>query len=242
MAVGSYEKCKRYIDSHSPKLVEEIPAKREVFPCITISRETGAGAQAVCKELIKILDSISKPDDIHWTFFDRKLIEKVLEDHHLPEQISKYLREDKYSRISSVVNEILGLHPSQWTLLHKTTETVLQLARMGKVIIVGRGGNIITAKLKNAFHVRLIAPAENKVCYIMQVHSLSRKDAEVYIKTQDNARGKYLKSNFAKDVSSPELYHLVINTGLMNYNEAAKVIANTMVIKFSRCFKKSVEL
>ena len=236
MAVGSYEKCKRYIDSHSPKQEEEIQSKKETFPCITISRETGAGAQAVCKELINILDSNSKPDDIHWTYFDRKLIEKVLEDHHLPELISKYLKEDKYSQISSVVNEILGLHPSQWTLLHKTTETVLQLARMGKVIIVGRGGNIITAKLKNAFHVRLIAPMENKISYIMQVYKLDRRNAETYIKVQDTARSKYLKSNFLKDVSNPELYHLVINTGMLTYTETAKVISEAILEKFPGSF------
>jgi len=153
MAVGSYEKCKRYIESHSTR--RETSLKREkVYPCISISRDTGAGAQAVCKELITILDSKSETNENRWTFFDRKLIEKILEDHHLPEQISKYLVEDKYDYVSSAVNEVLGLHPSQWTLLHHTTETVLQLARMGKVIIVGRGGNIITSKLKNAFHVR----------------------------------------------------------------------------------------
>jgi len=89
MTVGSYEKCKRYIDSHSPGT--ETPVKRKkVYPCISISRETGAGAQAVCKELIKILDSKSKQNENQWTFFDRQLIEIILEDHHLPKQISKY--------------------------------------------------------------------------------------------------------------------------------------------------------
>jgi len=234
MITGSYEKCKRYIDSHSPK--EEPAVKRKIYPCITISRETGAGAQAVYKELIRLLEEKSEPNEIHWTFFDRKLIEKVLEDHNLPGQISEYLVEDKYRHVSTAVNEILGLHPSHWTILHKTTETVLQLARMGKVIIVGRGGNIITSKLNNVFHVRLIAPLENRIKHVMEVHNLNRSNAETYIKREDAARKKYLKSNFSKDVNDPELYHLIVNTGLLSYKECAELIVSGVKKKFPKLF------
>lgn len=180
--------------------------------------------------------SKSESNDIRWTFFDRKLIEKILEDHHLPKQLRKYLQEDKYSHLSSAVNELLGLHPSHWTLLHHTTETILQLARMGKVVIVGRGGNIITSKLKNAFHVRLIAPLDNRIKHIMDVHKMNRQDAESYIKKEDSARGKYLKSNFFKDIKDPALYHLVVNTTLLSYKEAAEIIADVVMKKFSKFF------
>jgi hypothetical protein len=235
MAVGSYEKCKRYIESHSP--ITETPAKRKkVYPCISVSRETGAGAQLVCKELIKVLDSKSEKYDSLWTYFDRQLIEKVLEDHHLPKQVSEYMIEDKYRYLSSAVNVLLGLHPSQWSLLHKTTETVLQLARMGKVVIVGRGGNIITIKLKNVFHVRLIAPLENRINYIMDVQKMNRQGAEAYIKKEDTARRNYLKSNFSRDIENPELYHIVLNTNLLTYEETAAVIADAVMKKFAKLF------
>jgi len=235
MAIGSYEKCKRYIDSNSPGTKTAVQRKM-VYPCITVSRETGAGAQAVCKELIKILDSKSKQNENQWTFFDRQLIEKVLEDHQLPKQVSEYMVEDKYRHLSSAVNVLLGLHPSQWTLLHQTTETVLQLARMGKVVIVGRGGNIITSKLKNVFHVRLIAPLENRIKYIMDVNKMNRQDAEAFIKKEDVARRKYLKSNFSRDSENPELYHIVLNTGLLTYEDTAAVIADAVMKKFTKLF------
>jgi len=235
MAIGSYEKCKKYIESHTPK-TETKHVKRKPHPCITISRQTGAGAQAVCKHLIKILEEKSVPDDIHWTFFDRKLIEKVLEDHHLPKRISSYLVEDKYRHISSAVNELLGLHPTQWTILHKTTETILQLARMGKAVIVGRGGNIITSKLKNAFHVRLIAPLQFRIDYIKDFYNFDTKEAEAYIKRGDEARKNYLKSNFGKDIDDNLNYHLILNTGLLSYEEAAETIAAAVMKKFPKSF------
>jgi len=235
MAIGSYEKCKKYIESQTPKTV--VPSKKRTpYPCITISRETGAGVQSVCKHLITILEQNSFKDDIHWTFFDRKLIEKILEDHHLPQRVSEYLVEDKYRHISSAINELLGLHPTQWTILHKTTETVLQLARMGKAVIVGRGGNIITSNLKNVFRVRLIAPIEKRVNHIMEIMNLNTDEAESYIKKEDIARKMYLKSNFGKDVSDPLSYHIILNTGMLSYKETAEIIASAVMRKFPKFF------
>ena len=50
------------------------------------------------------------------------------------------------------------------------------------------GGHIITSKLKNAFHVRLIAPLGNGIKYTLDVHKMNRQDAEAYIKKEDVAR------------------------------------------------------
>ena len=238
MAVGSYQKCKQYIESHSQR--EEPPAKRKVYPCITITRETGAGVMSVCKELIKLLEAISEEDGIHWTYFDRKLIQKVLEDHNLPQQLREFMPEDKTNYVKSIVYEILGIHPSHLTLLYKTTETVVHLARMGKSIIVGRGSNITTAKFKNTFHVRLIAPIENRIQHVMEFTNLSRSDAYAYIKREDAARRRYLKSNYSGDVQDPHLYHLIINTGRFTYKEAAQVIVNTLIDKFPGIFMEEV--
>ena len=234
MAVGSYLKCKRYIDSHSVKV--ELPVKRKIYPVVTITRETGAGVQMVCKELIKLLEDISDEDGINWTYFDRELIYKVIEDHNLPQQLREFMKEDKNKPVKSMVYEILGLHPSHWTLLHKTTETVLQLARMGKAIIVGRGSNIITAKMKNAFHLRLVAPMEDRIQHVMEFTNLSRSNAVDFIKREEAQRRRYLKSNFSEDVRNPHIYHLIINTGLMSYKEAARVIANTLVDRYPDVF------
>lgn len=234
MAVGSYLKCKRYIESHSTKV--EPAVKRRVYPCITVTRETGAGVQMVSKELIKLLEEISDNDGINWTYFDRTLIHKVIEDHNLPQQLREFMKEDKNKPVRSMVYEILGLHPSHWTLLHKTTETVLQLARMGKTIIVGRGSNIITAKMKNTFHLRFVAPMEIRIQHVMEFTNMSRSEAVDFIKREEAQRRRYLKSNFSEDVRDPHLYHLIINTGLMSYKEAAKVIANTLVDRYPDVF------
>ena len=182
------------------------------------------------------MDDYSEFENVKWAFFDRNLIEKVLEDHHLPKQISEFMQEGKYKHVTSTVYELLGLKPAEWTLVHKTTDTILQLARMGNVVIVGRGSNIITSNLKNTFHVRLIASLEKRVEHIKSLMDMNEKDALAYIKKEDENRKKYLKSYFHADADDPLLYHMTVNTDLLTHKGAAYLIAEAVVLKFSHLF------
>lgn len=235
MAIGAYEKCKRYIDSHTQK-IETAFVKKESYPCITISRQTGAGAKPVCEKLIHIMDEYSEFEGVKWAYFDRNLIEKVLEDHHLPKQISDFMQEGKYKHVTSTVYELLGLKPAEWTLIHKTTDTILQLARMGNVVIVGRGANIITSRLSNSFHIRLIASMEKRVEHMKQLMGFNEKEALQYIKKEDENRKKYIKSYFHTNVADPLLYHMTVNTDLLTHKGAAYLIAEAVVLKFPHLF------
>ena len=235
MALGAYEKSKRYIESNTQKS-EQSYIKRELYPCITISRQTGAGSKPVCEKLIEIMDDYSEFEGVKWAFFDRNLLEKVIQDHDLPVRISNYMHEGKYKHLNAAVHEMLGLKPAEWTIIHKTTDTILQLARMGNVVIVGRGANIITSKLKNTFHVRLIASLEKRVEHIKSVMNLSEKDSLNHIKREDENRKQYLKSYFHVDIDDPLLYHMTVNTDLLTHEGAAYLIAEAVVLKFSHLF------
>lgn len=236
MAVGVFEKCKRYIESHTTEDRSHLFRPKHLYPAITISRQTGAGAKPVCEKLIEILDEYSAPENVSWAFFDKNLIEKVLEDHNLPEQIKDFMHETKYNHVNAAINELLGLKPAEWTIVHKTTDTILQLARMGNVIIVGRGANIITAKLKNTFHIRLIASLEKRIEHMMNLMGFNEKEAAAYIKSEDENRKKYIKSYFNVNIEDPLLYHMTVNTDLLTHNGAAYLIAEAVVQKFSHLF------
>ncbi len=125
------------------------------------------------------------------------------------------------------------MQPPKWFLIHKTTETILKLAQTGNVIIIGRAANIITEKLKNTFHVRLIAPVEDRIKRVQEVHNKSKEEAINYIKKEDANRKNYVSANFHKDVTNPLLYHLVLNTSLAGYDLTAEIIGKAVAQKFS---------
>ena len=232
LAVGAYEKCKQYIRQHS----QESEKKKYIYPCITISRQTGSGSYEVSEKIINILQKKTKEPENPWTYFNKELIHKVIEDIGLPKVFTNYIVEDKYSHISDAVNDLLGVKPSEWTIVHKTTEIILQLARYGKVIIVGRGSNVITAKLPNSFHIRLVAPIENRINHVQEVFNVSKTEAMKYIQKEEECRKKYLKSHFFRDPDDVTLYHLIINTGKLSYEESAELIAEYVMKKFPDCF------
>jgi len=230
---GAFEKCRQYIELHARGAGD---AKWIPGPCITISRETGSAAEMLNEKLVEFFRQYKNPMNTDWAVFDKNLLQKVIDDHNLPGQISEYMKEDKYSNISSVVQEMLGLHPPRWTLIHKTTETVLQLARMGYVIIVGRGGNHITSKLNNAFHVRLVSPEEDRIENCIKYYNLMRKEAIDFIKKEETARRNYIQTNFHQKIDDPLMYNIVINTHNMTFEDVANIIGGAVVKKFPTHF------
>lgn len=228
--IGSFEKAKHYIESHDKMLDSRT---RKGAPCITISRETGTGADRVGESLINYFAQFNVP----FTLFDKNLIDKVLEDHDLPQKLGEYLPEDKFPAIKTAMNELFGIHPSMMSLLHKTTQTILQLAGMGDVIIVGRGANIITAKLNNCVHIRLIAPLDLRIKNMETYYNMTPKEAAEFVKKEDEARNKYVKINYNRDVHDLTQYHLVLNTGQFCNEEIAEIVCGTVVMKYPERFK-----
>jgi cytidylate kinase len=199
----------------------------ERWRAVTISRQTGSGAHAVAELLAERLQA-GPPKQAAWTVFDRNLVERVLEDHRLPARLAKFMPEDRKSRLDDIMDELFGLHPPTETLVHKTSETILRLADLGHVILIGRGANVITAKLEYVFHVRLVGSLEKRVEQIQDVRKVTKKAALKFARAEDRGRHRYLKKYFQQEIEDPLLYHLVINTDLVSYSDSARLIADAL--------------
>jgi hypothetical protein len=228
---GVYEKCRIYIESH-----DRSSLSKQRFPCITISRQTGSRADVIGQKLIDILNQYSAEERTEWTYFDKNLIEKVIADHHLPGILANYMDDTKVSNLKNMVSELLG-NPSGWTFVRQMSETILQIARLGKAVIIGRGGNIITSKLPNAFHVRLVAPLEQRVHQAQEGYDFKNyQESLAFVKREDTSRKNYLKTYFLKDIDDPLLYHMVLNTTSLGYDETAEIIANCVMRRFPELY------
>jgi cytidylate kinase len=201
------------------------------LPFVTVSRQAGAGAETVAGLLAAKLNAQGPADAQPWTVFDKNLIDRVLADQDLPQEIAKLVEEDKDTTIKAIVGELLGLHPSMWTIFHHTSDTILKLARLGRCIIVGRGGNIVTAKLKGGIHVRLVAPENIRLAHLVKHFGLDEKSAAKYLRDHDEGRRRYVKTNFERDIEDPLLYDAVLNTGLLGFEKTADLLAGMVAAK-----------
>jgi cytidylate kinase len=229
---AGYERCLAFINCHLGAAAGGRPVEGRSRPAVTISRMTGSGGRAVAATLAAYLQE-RVPCPWQWTVFDRDLMERVLEDHQLSKRLAEYMPENRKSLLVDTVEEFLGLHPSAWALVQHTAETILRLAEMGYVILVGRGANLVTATLENVYHVRLIGSLEKRVARVQTVAGLDRAGALEYVRQQDQGRRLYLKQHFNKNIDDPLLYHLVINTDLVGYDDAARLIGEQIIRRSS---------
>ena len=128
--------------------------------------------------------------------------------------------------LQDAVEQQLGLHPANWTLVHHTTDTMMRLARLGNVVLVGRGSNIITANVPGSLHVRLVAPESIRIAQVGEFYELNQKEATDYVHKNDRARKRYVKRNFHVAIDDPLQYDLVINTARTGFDEAVRIIVD----------------
>lgn len=226
----SFNQCLSFINCQlTPQTAEPglrvIPA---AYRAITLSRQTGSGAHEVAEHLARLLQKEMPAPHCPWTVFDRNLVERVLEDHKLPGRLAQYMPEDRVSYFSDTVDELFGLHPSSDELIRQTAETILRLAHMGGVIVIGRGATVVTAKLDYVFHVRLVAQVEVRVRYLQKLQQLSDKAALDLIDREDKGRARYLRAHYNTEIDNPLLYHMVLNTGSLGAELAARLIVDAM--------------
>jgi cytidylate kinase len=225
---ANLESCFSFIHSHTAT-----PGRALVAPlvrrAVTISRQAGCGAVIIAEKLADYLQQQTPSDAAKWTVFDRELMNKVLADHNLPQYLARFLPEDRASQIEDTLADIFGVHPPTHTVVQQTAETLLQLAEIGSAILIGRAGNIVTAKIPNVLHVRLVAPLDDRMERICRDDHKTPAEARRFCLEEEQARTRYVKTYFHADINDALRYHLVINTSNLGYESSARIIADAVM-------------
>ncbi len=230
--LAGIQHCQTFINCQLDPDKHGAPSRqRKVRPAVTLSRQAGCGALVVAQKLAALLQPGLPPEDPPWTVFDRNLMDKVLEDHNLPARLAKFLPEDRATELQDITDKLFGLRPASWTMIQLTSETILKLAALGNVILIGRAANIITAKLPQVVHVRLVAPLEARLKHCQEHYEMTAKAARDFCQREDEGRRRYLKKYFQSDLEDALRYDLTVNTGAVAFDTAAGLIADTVRAK-----------
>lgn len=101
---------------------------------------------------------------------------------------------------------------------------IRDLAEKGEVIILGRAGQVILHQNPNVLHLRVVAPLEIRVAWLQQEKKFPAEEARICLTQSDRVRARYLKQNYGQQSDDLSLYHLVINTGLLDFSQAVKLV------------------
>jgi cytidylate kinase len=161
--------------------------------------------------------------------FDRAILEELIKAD-LP--VGSLLPEKYYTKMEMLMDEFLGIHPTKKEQIINISRSIVTLSEMGNCIIVGRGANIITAGKPSGLHIRIIAAEKTRLKNIRKKTSITVKEAEKYLLSEDKNRAAYIKKVFAKDINDPLLYDLVLRTDDISYEDAAEMIGKMAMKKY----------
>jgi cytidylate kinase len=196
----------------------------EIRPFLTLSRETGAGASTLGRELVPLLEREFVSPGHPWVLLDRDLLAHALTHHQLPTSLAAFLPEDRVSEIRAAIGELVGLHPSLWQLEQQVAEAILQLAHVGQVIFVGRAAHLITREVPGGLHVRLVASRETRIARVGRLLDCDAVRAAAHVEEHDEARRRYVRKHFSHDIDDAHEYDLVLNTDHMSPPAAARLV------------------
>jgi CMP/dCMP kinase len=212
---------------------------------ITISRTFASGGDEIARSIGHALG---------YPLFDKNLVIKAARDAGFTGKEITDLSEDTYKARSFIERlfgrapmiPYMGMWPDDLVALYaleeqmlseedtlKLVEEAIRYAHQkGNIVILGRGGQILLKDQPDVFHVRIVAPLESRVSRLCQQTEQYEKPlqedpadwARKLIQERDAASAEYIKYFYQADWADPLLYHLVLNTGKVNIEQAVQLI------------------
>jgi cytidylate kinase len=205
---------------------------------ITVSRQFGSGGDEIAAQVCELLA---------YRYFDKRRMVQVAAEVGLSEHeivdfseeryevrsfFSRLFRAGTVARVPTWQEDKTGqktlslreLDAAQCVDLVR--HAILAAHKMGNIVIVGRGGQAILQGEPDVIHIRVIAPMDKRIDFLHQQGMTGMAEIKLKINQQDRATAEYLEKFFNVQCDNPALYHLVINTGKLEIEAAAQMIAS----------------
>ena len=198
---------------------------------VTISREYGSGGGEIAARLARSLG---------WQLVDHALVERVAReigasleeaeahDEQLQGQVLAALATMGYAFPGALSAGPPAALLSAEAYREAFNRVVCAAASRGRVVLVGRASQVILADRRDVAHVRVIAPFEQRVAYVMRREGVDRHAAEARIRRKDRERARYLEREYQHRPDEARLYDLVLNTSRLDLDAAVAIIRDAM--------------
>lgn len=215
----------------------EAHASYEHMHIITISREYGSGGGEIAARLA---------NELGWRLVDHEAVVQVAHELNISTTDAEEQDEHMDSLGVRLLNGLSLIQPPMSNsmqviavpsalMYHKALRKVIEKAlTLDYIVIVGRGSQMLLKGRRDALHVRVIAPLEQRITYVMQREGLSFENARARIQYKDSGRTRYLQTQYHQNPSDPLLYDLVINTAVLSLDHAVQLIRAALNHKATR--------
>jgi cytidylate kinase len=197
----------------------ETPGSAPAAFTIAISREVGARGTTVARAV---------GERLGWQVYDHELLEQIAREQNLRVSLLESVDERRISWIEECL-ESFGEIPavSGSAYVRYLTETMLSLAAHGECVIVGRGAAQVLPPA-STLRVRLVAPREQRVEWLMRERGLPHDEAARRVTEIEHERTRFIRDHYQKDPTDQHGYDLVLNSGRFAVAECAGFIVDAL--------------
>ncbi len=217
------EKFFDYFDERYRESVLKSPSSDD-GPVITISRQTGCDAREVAANIVDNLNL--RYGTTKWKWVDKDIIYAIAKDLNIDTQrIENYYEGIKLSNLSEMIMAFSGGFVSDLRVKKAIKDVVLSICKEGHIVLVGRGGVSIAHDIKDALHVRFVAPFYWRVDNVMKKRNMGIEAAEKYVIDTDEKRYDLIQTFLDKKAQNIEtLFDVTINRISFTVSETAELI------------------
>jgi cytidylate kinase len=210
------------VRSHVHTIEANPTAGEHPQPFITISRQAGAGGRTLMGRLV---DRLSKRDagEPPWSGFDKALVEKVAEDHHIHKTLVNLLGEQCHSWLYDVFAG-LSAQTTEIQVYRRVAETIRGLAQGGRAVIVGRGGVFITQNMPMGVHIQVVAPFEHRVAQMARLMRTDARSAQAEVRRIDQNRASFYKRYWPDTVLSSSAFTATFNSAAISEEQMVQAV------------------
>src|SRR6266571_511423 len=228
------------------ELFEVVPPLLPVLVELALPQATAINAtrSILIPKNVRLKESICNillANHLKWQLIDHEIVELVasemgtsIEEAEAHDERTEGILARTFKNLQFLEPAYMAGASSEAFLTNEETylETVRRIVRaaaaQGHVVIVGRGSQVLLAQQRDVLHVRIIAPFEKRVAYVMQREGVDQAAAESRIKMKDYDRMKHLETAYHRKPEDAHLYDIVLSTLYLDLDSAVEIVSLTL--------------
>jgi CMP/dCMP kinase len=200
-------------------------------PVITVTRQYASGGSEVAR---------LAAGELGWEVIDNEFVEAVARRAGLsPAEVAQ--REERAPGLLERLARTLAVSSPEMfiaaeqaasaerddaTIARMTERVIAEAAAQGRIVLVGRGAQIILAQRPDALHVYVVASRAWRIRHAIEQMGADPANAPKEVDETDKRRDEYVKTYYGRVRNEVTNYDLVVNTERLGFAGAAALVVN----------------
>jgi cytidylate kinase len=204
---------------------EESPEIESPMEIVTISRECGSRGAYF---------AVILAEKLGYQLIHKEIVDAICTSSGYRRRIIASLDQKYRSRLELMIQSfVTGQAFDHSDYSQHLVSIVLSMARLGGVVLVGRGGNFILGP-DRGYHIRLVSTESHRIRNLMKYCNLSEDEAVAAIERSDAERSALIRKVFRADIDDPHYYDAIVNTAYVNIRGLVDPVIAAIKLKMKK--------